>query len=89
MKADLVRLATTEEEFKKMNEENKFYDEHSQHFHRKIFEKMQDDSMFLAYHILDKQGKKTGVGDFVEQFSKLIKEIMKEKIELLGSYLKK
>ena len=68
MKADLVRLATTEEEFKKMNEENKFYDEHSQHFHRKIFENMQDDSMFLAYHILDKQGKKKVLETLLNNF---------------------
>ena len=47
----------TEEEFKKMNEENKFYDGHLQQFHRKILEKIQDKSMFLACHILDKGGK--------------------------------
>lgn len=79
----------TEEEFKKMNEENKFYDGHLQQFHRKIFEKIQDKSMFLACHILDKEGKKPGVGDFDEQFSKLVIQIMKKKVELLGSYLKK
>ena len=50
---------------------------------------MKDEAVFMACRVLDKQRKKTGVGNFEEQLSKLSTYILKEKIELLGSYLKK
>lgn len=78
----------SEEEFKRITEENKAHDELFQNFHKEAFNKMQDESMFLACHILDKEGQKPGDKNFEKEFPKLVKEIMKQKIELFGNFLK-
>ena len=45
--------------------------------------------MILACDLLKKKGEWPGAGDFEEKMTNLTKEIMEEKTELLGSYLKK
>ena len=49
---------------------------------------MEDEAIFLEFQILDRLGKTPSVDGFNEEFSKLVNDILKNKIELLGSYLK-
>ena len=58
-------------------------------FIKKVFEEMLTEAIFLLFKILERHGQKPGVGDFQNELNYLIKHIMKEKIELLGVYLKK
>ena len=45
-------------------------------------------AIFLAVKILEWNGKKPGDDDLENEIIYLIKQIIKEKIELLGTYLK-
>ena len=54
-----------------------------------MFNEMLEQSLFLACDLLKKKGGRPGAGDFEEKMTNLTKEIMEEKTELLGSYLKK
>ena len=65
----------SEEEFKRITEENKAHDELFQNFHKEAFNKMQDDSMFLACHILDKEGQKSGIKISTRNFQNLLKKL--------------
>ena len=65
-------------------EDNKINDEKFNEFHKKMFNEMLKQSLFLAV----KKGKRPGAGD-LEKLMNLTKEIMETKIELLGNYLKK
>ena len=58
-------------------------------FIKKVFDEMLTEATFLAFKNLERNGQKPGVGDFQNELNYLIKHIMKEKIELLGVYLKK
>ena len=84
MAANLI----TEEDINILEDENKVHDEKFQHFHNKAFDEMLTEATFLAFKILERNGQKPGVGDFQNELNYLIKHIMKEKIELLGVYLK-
>ena len=65
----------SEEEFKRITEENKAHDELFQNFHKEALNKMQDDSMFLACHILDKEGQKPGIKISTRNFQNLLKKL--------------
>ena len=73
---------------KKLFEENKIHEEIFEKLHKKIFDQMEDEAIFLEFQILDRLGKTPSVDGFNEEFSKLVNDILKNKIELLGSYLK-
>ena len=77
------------DDLKILNEENEINDAGFQEFHKKIFNEMMEQSVFLAVEILSKQGMRPGVGDFDQKCTELIRQIMDEKINLLGNYLKK
>ena len=49
-----------------------------------VFKKMATDSGELAIQILKRQGKKETDKDFKENFELLIKDIMNEKVKVLG-----
>ena len=70
-------------------EDKKITDEKFNEFHKKMFNEMLEQSLFLACDLLKKKGERPCAGDFKEKMTNLTKEIMEEKIELLGSYLKK
>ena len=78
----------TEEEFKQLFDENKIHKETFEKFHKKIVDQKQDEAIFLEFQILDRLGKTPSVDGFNEEFSKLVNDILKNKIELLASYLK-
>ena len=70
-------------------EDNKINNEKFDEFYKKMFNEMLDQSLFLACDLLKKKGERLGAGDFEEKTTNLTKEIIEEKTELLGSYLKK
>ena len=72
-----------ENDLKILNEENHIHDENFQEFHKKIFEHMLNEAVFLAFGILKNNGKRPGVGDFDDELTELTK-----KISLLGTYIK-
>ena len=49
---------------------------------------MRTQVIFLSVKILERNGKKPGDDDFEDKINELIKQIIKEKMELLGTYLK-
>ena len=69
-------------------EENKILDEKFQEFHKKVFNEMRTQAICLSIKILERNGKKPGDDDFEDKINDLIKQIIKEKIEMLGTYLK-
>ena len=77
-----------QEDKKILSEENETHGANFQQFHKKIFDEMLDQAMFLACKILDRNGKRPGVGNFENEFNYLTTHIMGEKIKLLGTYLK-
>ena len=77
-----------EENKKFLAEENEFWDEKFQEFHKKVLTERRNQAIFLAVKILKWNGKKPGDDDFENEIIYLIKQIIKEKIELLGTYLK-
>ena len=86
---NLLKTFLTEEDFDFLEKDNKINDEKFQEFHKKMFEEMLDQALFLACKILDKKGQRPGVGEFEKKVSDLATEIMKTKTDLLGDYLKK
>ena len=70
-------------------EDNKINNEKFNEFYKKMFNEMLEQSLFLACDLLKKKGGRPGAGDFEEKMTNLTKEIMEEKTELSGSYLKK
>ena len=70
-------------------EDDKINDEIFNEFHKKIFNEILEQSLFLACDLLKKKRERPGAGEFEEKMTNLTKEIMEEKIELLESYLKK
>ena len=86
---NLLKTFLTEEDFDFLEKDNKINDEKFQEFHKKMFEEMLDQELFLACKILDKKGQRPGVGEFEKEVSDLTTEIMKTKTDLLGDYLKK
>ena len=60
----------------------------SRSFKKKGFTERRNQAIFLAVKILEWNGKKPGDDDFENEINYLIKQIIKEKIELLGTYLK-
>ena len=77
-----------EDSKKFLAEENEVWDEKFQEFHKKVFTKGRNQAIFLAVKILEWNGKKPGDDDLENEIIYLIKQIIKEKIELLGTYLK-
>ena len=77
-----------EDDKKRLAEENEIWDEKFQEFHKKVFNEMRTQAIFLSVKILEQNGKKPGDDDFEDKINELIKQIIKEKIELLGTYLK-
>ena len=78
------------EDKKILNDENdEILDENFQEFHKKVFDEMLEQVMFLACKVLDREGKRPDVGDFENEFNYLTKHYMEEKIKLLGTYFKK
>ena len=69
-------------------EENEILDEKFQEFHKKVFNEMRTQVICLSVKILERNGKKPGDDDFEDKINDLIKQIIKEKIEMLGTYLK-
>ena len=55
---------------------------------KKGFTERRNQAIFLAVKILEWNVKKPGDDDFENEINYLIKQIIKEKIELLGTYLK-
>ena len=49
---------------------------------------MRNQAIFLACKIMERNGKRPGDGDFENKINYLLEQIIKEKIELLGTYLK-
>ena len=76
-----------ENDLKILNEENQIHDENFQEFHKKVFEHMLNEAVFLAFGILKDNGKRPGVGDFDDELTELTKKIMEKKISLLGTYI--
>ena len=76
-----------ENDLKILNEENQIHDENFQEFHKKVFEHMLNEAVFLAFGILKDNGKRPGVGDFDDELTELAKKIMEKKISLLGTYI--
>ena len=70
-------------------EDDKINDEKFNEFHKKIFNEILEQSLFLACDLLKKKRERPGAGEFEEKMTNLTKEIMEEKIEPLESYLKK
>ena len=68
--------------------QKKIWDEKFQEFHKKVFNEMRTQVIFLSVKILERNGKKPGDDDFEDKINDLIKQIIKEKIEMLGTYLK-
>ena len=77
------------ETFEFLMKDNQINDEKFKEFHKKMFDEMIEQAIFLACDILKKKEERPGVGDFEEKMSILTKEIVEEKIKLLGSYLTK
>ena len=69
--------------------DNEINEEKFKEFHKKIYEEMVDQSLFLVCNIFLKKGERPGVGDFNKKLSDLNTDILSEKIKMLGSYLKK
>ena len=68
------------EDKKILNDENdEIHDENFQEFHKKVFDEMLEQAMFLACKVLDREGKQPGVGDLENEFNYLTKHIMEEK----------
>ena len=68
------------EDKKILNDENdEIHDENFQEFHKKVFDEMLEQVMFLACKVLDREGKQPGVGDLENEFNYLTKHIMEEK----------
>ena len=81
-----------QDDLKILNEDNTINNEKFKEFHRKVFQEMMEQSLFLACDFLKKSRERPGVGDFEKKISDLTSEIMKKKkkkIDLLGDYLKK
>ena len=76
-----------ENDLKILNEENQIHDENFQEFHKKVFEHMLNEAVFLAFGILKDNGKRPGVGDFDDELTELTKKIMEKEISLLGTYI--
>ena len=77
-----------EDDKKLLAEENEIWNEKFQGFHKKVFNKMRTQAIFLQVKILEWNRKKPGDDDFKDKINVLIKQIIKEKIELMGTYLK-
>ena len=69
--------------------DNEINEEKFKEFHKKIFEEMVHQSLFLARNIFLKKGERPGVGDFNKKLSDLNTDFLSEKIKMLGSYFKK
>ena len=69
-----------ENDLKILNEENQIHDENFQEFHKKIFEEMLNEAVFLAFDILKDNGEPPGLGDFEDELTELTKKIMEKKI---------
>ena len=68
------------EDKKILNDENdEIHDENFQEFHKKVFDEMLEQAIFLACKVLDREGKQPGVGDLENEFNYLTKHIMEEK----------
>ena len=68
------------EDKKILNDENdEIHDENFQEFHKKVFDEMLEQAMFLPCKVLDREGKQPGVGDLENEFNYLTKHIMEEK----------
>ena len=76
-----------ENDLKILNEENQIHDENFQEFHKKVFEHMLNEAVFLAFGILKDNGKRPGVGDFDDELTELTKKNIEKKISLLGTYI--
>ena len=70
------------------NDENVFHDELFQEFHKKVFDKMLTEAIFLGCKSLEREGKIPGVRDFENELNYLTRHIMEERIKLLGTFLK-
>ena len=68
---------------------NKVNEEKFDAFHEEFFNGMIDQSLFLACKLLHDKGERPGVGEFEKKLNDLTKEIMEEKIKLLGKNFKK
>ena len=68
-----------EEDKKILNDETEIHDENFQEFHKKVFDEMLEQAIFLACKVLDREGKQPGVGDLENEFNYLTKHIMEEK----------
>ena len=60
-------------------EDNKINDEKFNEFHKKVFNEILEQSLFLACDLLKKKGERHGAGDFEEKMTNLTKEIMGKK----------
>ena len=69
--------------------DNKINEENFDGFHKEFFNGMLDQSLSLACKLLHDKGEQPGVGEFEKKRNDLTKEIMEEKIKLLGKNLKK
>ena len=70
-------------------EDKKILNDENEEFHKKVFDEMLEQAIFLACKVLDREGKQPGVGDLENEFNYLTKHIMEEKIKLLGTFFKK
>ena len=69
-----------ENDLKILNEKNQIHDENFQEFHKKIFEQMLNEAVFLAFGILKDNGKRHGIGNFEDKLTELTKKIMEKKL---------
>ena len=69
-----------EKTFEFLMKDNQTDDEKFKEFHKKMFNEMMEQAIFLACDILKKKGERPGVGDFEEKMSILTKEIMEKKL---------
>ena len=77
-----------EDDKKILADENEINDRNFQQFHKKVFDEMRNQAIFLACKIMERNGKRPGDGDFENEINYLLEQIIKEKFELLGTYLK-
>ena len=62
-----------EDDKKFLAKENEIWDEKFQEFHKKVFNEMRTQAIFLTVKILGQNGKKPGDDDFEDKINELIK----------------
>ena len=68
----------SDEDFKILKEQNQIHDRNFQEFHKKIFNEMLSQEVFMACEILKKDGKWPGYGDFGNELGELTKKLWKK-----------